>query len=272
MFRRWSPRFPSHQERSRHRIDAFPTLGSVKPFSFLRLPAVRDSMGIGIAVGAAGLAFGTAAVAAGLSPAQSVFMSLFVFTGASQFALVGVIAGGGSLVAGVMGALLLGARNTLYGLRLADLLGWKGARRALAAHGVIDETTAAALAQPDPGSARTAFVTTYTVLGSFWAVTTLVGALATERVSDIDAFGLDAVGPAIFLGLLWPRLREGDGRIWLIAVLGAGLALAATPVLPPGVPVLLAASAALVALIGPATETEPPAAPGSASESEEVRS
>ncbi|MFD6952684.1 branched-chain amino acid ABC transporter permease [Nocardiopsis sp. TSRI0078] len=220
---------------------------------------MRDSMGIGVAVGAAGLAFGTASVTAGLSPAQSVFLSLFMFTGASQFALVGVVAGGGSLVAGALGALLLGARNTLYGLRLADVLGWRGARRALAAHGVIDETAAVTLVQPDRESARTAFVTTYAVLGGFWVSTTLVGALATERVSDVSAFGLDAVGPAIFLGLLWPRLREGGGRTWLIALLGAGLALAATPLLPSGVPVLLAASAALVALIGPDTGANAPA-------------
>jgi 4-azaleucine resistance transporter AzlC len=223
---------------------------------------VRDSLGIGVAVGAAGLAFGTAAVAAGLSPAQALFLSLFMFTGASQFALVGVVAGGGSLVAGALGALLLGARNTLYGLRLADVLGYRGARRALAAHGVIDETAAVTLVQPDRESARRAFVTTYAVLGGFWALTTGVGALATERVSDIDAFGLDAVGPAIFLGLLWPRLREGGPRTWLIAGLGAGLALAATPFLPPGVPVLLAASAAMLSFVGTA---EP--APGAAVES-----
>lgn len=224
----------------------------MRSLSFLSTPAVRDGLGVGVAVGVAGLAFGTSAVAAGLSPAQSVFMSLFMFTGASQFALVGVVAGGGGLVAGVAGALLLGARNTLYGLRLADLLGWRGARRALAAHGVIDETTAVTLAQPDRESARTAFVTTYVVLGGFWVTTSLAGALATERVSDMDAFGLDAVGPAIFLGLLWPRLREGGGRVWLVALLGAGLALATTPFLPAGVPVLLAASAALVALAPPA--------------------
>ncbi|WP_433702113.1 AzlC family ABC transporter permease [Nocardiopsis sp. CA-288880] len=232
-------------------------------------------MGIGVAVGAAGLAFGTAAVAAGLSPAQSVFMSLFMFTGASQFALVGVVAGGGSLVAGAAGALLLGARNTLYGLRLADVLGWRGARRALAAHGVIDETTAVTLVQPDRESARTAFVTTYAVLGSFWVATTLVGALATERVSDIGAFGLDAVGPAIFLALLWPRLREGGGRTWLIAGAGAGLALAATPLLPAGVPVLLAASAALIALAGPSADPPAPTAAepasGSGAASREAR-
>jgi 4-azaleucine resistance transporter AzlC len=242
----------------------------VRTFALLKSPAVRDSLGIGVAVGAAGLAFGTAAVAAGLSPAQALFLSLFAFTGASQFALVGVIAGGGSLVAGVLGALLLGARNTLYGLRLADLLDWRGAGRVVAAHGVIDETAAITLAQPDRASARTAFATTFAVLGSFWVVTTLAGALATERVSDMDAFGLDAVGPAIFLGLLWPRLREGGGRSWLIALTGAGIALAATPLLPPGVPVLLAASAALIALIRP---VDAPAATGSVPEpAEEARS
>ncbi|MDE3720278.1 AzlC family ABC transporter permease [Nocardiopsis sp. N85] len=240
----------------------------MKAISLLRSPAVRDGLGIGVAVGAAGLAFGTAAVAAGLSPAQAVFTSAFMFTGASQFALIGVVAGGGDLVAGMLGALLLGARNTLYGLRLADVLGWRGGvRRALAAHGVIDETTAATLAQPDRASARLAFTTTFVVLGASWVVTTLVGALATRRVSDIDAWGLDAVGPAIFLALLWPRLREGGARARLIAGLGAGLALAATPVLPPGVPVLLAASAALIALIGP----ESPAAE-TADDTEEVRS
>lgn len=232
----------------------------VKAISLLRSSAVRDSLGIGVAVGAAGLAFGTAAVAAGLSPAQAVFTSAFMFTGASQFALIGVVAGGGGLVAGALGALLLGARNTLYGLRLADVLGWRGGlRRAVAAHGVIDETAAVALAQPDRPSARLAFTTTYAVLGSSWVLTTLVGALATERVSDIGALGLDSVGPAIFLALLWPRLREGGARTWLIAGLGAGLALAATPLLPPGVPVLLAASAALIALVGPQTPVPGPA-------------
>ncbi|CAL9401563.1 hypothetical protein SUDANB121_01482 [Nocardiopsis dassonvillei] len=233
---------------------------------------MRDSLGIGVAVGAAGLAFGTAAVTAGLSPAQAVFSSAFMFTGASQFALIGVVAGGGNLVAGALGALLLGARNTLYGLRLADVLGWRGGlRRMVAAHGVIDETTAVTLAQPDRPSARLAFTTTYAVLGTSWVLTTLVGALATERVSDIGALGLDAVGPSIFLALLWPRLRGGGARTWLIAGLGAGLALAATPLLPPGVPVLLAAAAALIALVGPEMPAAGPAdaADGAAREDRE---
>ncbi|MDA8371493.1 MAG: AzlC family ABC transporter permease [Nocardiopsaceae bacterium] len=226
-------------------------------------PPVRDALGIGFAVGVSGVAFGTTAVAAGLTVAQACTLSLLAFTGASQFALVGVIAGGGNLVAGAAGALLLGARNTLYGLRMADLLGVRGARKAAAAHGVIDETAAVALAQPTPAAARTAFTTTFASLFVFWNLTTLLGALATERIGDTAAFGLDAVGPAIFLALLWPRLREG-GRERLVAGLGAGIALLAAPFLPSGVPVLLAAVAALV----PAGRS----APGEGPTAEEARS
>lgn len=209
---------------------------------------MRDALGIGLAVGVSGVAFGTASVAAGLTVAQTCALSLLAFTGASQFALIGVVAGGGNVIAGAAGALLLGARNTLYGLRLSDILGVRGVRKAVAAHGVIDETAAAALAQPTPAAARTAFTATFAALFFFWNATTLAGAVATERVGDTSAFGLDAVGPAIFLALVWPRLREG-GRIVLVAAVGAGLALAAVPVLPPGVPVLIAAAAAL---LGPA--------------------
>ena len=90
----------------------------------------RDGMALGLAVGTSGLAFGAAAVSSGLSPAQACVLSLLTFTGASQFALAGAAATGG-LAAGVAGAVLLGSRNTLYGLRLASLLqvGSKRGRR-----------------------------------------------------------------------------------------------------------------------------------------------
>ncbi|KUP97976.1 AzlC family ABC transporter permease [Thermobifida cellulosilytica] len=212
-----------------------------------RRPPVRDGFGVGLAVGFSGLAFGTTAVASGLSVLQACVLSLLTFTGASQFALVGVVAGGGNLVAGAVGALLLGFRNTLYGLRLSELLDWHGPRRALAAHGVIDETTAVALAQRGRADVRAGFTATFATLFTLWNATTLVGAVATESIGDPDVFGLDAVGPATFLALLWPRLKEG-GRTLVVALLGAAIALAATPLLPPGAPVLLASIAALVAL------------------------
>ncbi|MFD0890658.1 AzlC family ABC transporter permease, partial [Streptosporangium algeriense] len=149
-----------------------------------RSSATRDGLGVGIAVGLSGVAFGASAVTAGLSVAQACALSLFAFTGASQFALAGVIAGGGNLVAGTAGALLLGARNSLYGLRMADVLGARGGARFVTAHGVIDETTAVALAQPDEESARTGFLVTFASLYLTWNLTTLLGAAGASWVAD----------------------------------------------------------------------------------------
>ncbi|MEV4747153.1 AzlC family ABC transporter permease [Streptosporangium amethystogenes subsp. fukuiense] len=217
-----------------------------------RSSATRDGLGVGIAVGLSGVAFGAAAVTAGLSVAQACVLSLFAFTGASQFALVGVVAGGGNLVAGTAGAMLLGARNSLYGLRMAGVLDIRGWRRPLTAQGVIDETTAVALAQPDEESSRTAFLVTFVSLYLTWNATTLLGALGTSWVADPAVFGLDAVGPATFLAILWPRLT-GSGpetrALRLIAGGGAAIALASTPFTPPGVPVLLASMAVLAVIL-----------------------
>ncbi|MEV4380873.1 AzlC family ABC transporter permease [Streptosporangium sp. NPDC049644] len=217
-----------------------------------RSSATRNGLGVGIAVGLSGVAFGAAAVTAGLSVAQACVLSLFAFTGASQFALVGVVAGGGNLVAGTAGAMLLGARNSLYGLRMAGVLDIRGWRRPLTAQGVIDETTAVALAQPDEESSRTAFLVTFVSLYLTWNATTLLGALGTSWVADPAVFGLDAVGPATFLAILWPRLT-GSGpetrALRLIAGGGAAIALASTPFTPPGVPVLLASMAVLAVIL-----------------------
>ncbi len=202
---------------------------------------------MGLAVGLAGLAFGAAAVTAGMSIGQACVLSLLAFTGASQFALAGAVGAGGDLAASAAGALLLGGRNTLYGLRLAGLLRVSGPRRLVTAQGVIDETTAVALAQPTPQAARTGFTATFVTLYLTWNVTTLGGALGTSFLGDPRVLGLDVVGPATFLAILWPRLAESAELRWL-AVCGAAIALAATPFLPPGVPVLLAALAVLVVM------------------------
>jgi predicted branched-subunit amino acid permease len=213
---------------------------------------VRDGIGLGLAVGVSGIAFGAAAVSSGLSAWQACALSLLAFTGASQFALAGVVASGGSLLAGAAGAILLGSRNSLYGLRLAGVLRPRGPRRLLTALGVIDETTAIALAQPDAPSARKGFWATFCCIYLTWNLSTLAGAVGAGRVGSPRAFGLDVVGPAAFLALIWPRLRAGRTER-VVALAGAGIALAATPLLPVGVPVILAAVAALGgALIGPA--------------------
>jgi predicted branched-subunit amino acid permease len=197
-------------------------------------------------VGTYGLSFGAVASAAGLSVAQASVTSLLMFTGASQFALVGVLGAGGSAAAGIAGALLLGSRNTLYAVRLAHLLRLRGPRRVVAAQLTIDESTAMATAAPEPLS-RTAFWATGLTIYLVWNLTTLLGALGAARLGDPGRLGLDAVAPAAFLALLAPRLREREAL--RIAVVGALLALAAVPFLPTGVPVLLAGLAVVPALV-----------------------
>src|SRR3954452_11179238 len=119
---------------------------------------VRDGILVGIATGAYGVSFGAIAVAAGLNVAQACALSALVFTGASQFALVGVVGAGGSALAGAATALLLGSRNALYGLRLAPLLGWRGWRRVVGAQLVIDESTAMSVTRDDAEDARAGFL------------------------------------------------------------------------------------------------------------------
>jgi predicted branched-subunit amino acid permease len=206
---------------------------------------VRDSLGVGLAVGAYGFAFGAASVAAGLSVLQTCLLSLLAFTGGTQFAVVGVIAGGGSPGAALAGGLLLGSRNTLYAMRLAPLLRVRGVRRFVAALGTIDESTAMAVAQPEPPLARVAFWWTFGGVFTFWNLTTLLGGVAGSLI-DPASVGLDAVVPAAFLALLAPRLRNGavERRIAVVAAL---IAFALVPITPAGVPVLASCAALLVA-------------------------
>ncbi|GLW73992.1 branched-chain amino acid ABC transporter permease [Kitasatospora phosalacinea] len=214
---------------------------------------LRDSLTVGVGVGVSGVAFGAAGAGAHLTVAQTCALSLLVFTGASQFALVAALAAGAAPVAAVAGALFLGIRNAFYGMRLAERLRLPVALRPLAAQLVIDETAAVTLAQPDRRAARLGFTATGVCLFALWNLTTLLGALGAGAVGDPARYGLDAAGPAVFLALLAPRLR--DPRERRVAVAAVVLVLAGTPLLPTGVPVLLALAAvplAAVPLVGPA--------------------
>ena len=217
-------------------------------------------------MGTSGLAFGAAAVASGLSAAQACVLSLVAYTGASQFALSAAVAGGGNLIAGTASAVLLGSRNGLYGLRLSSLLGFRGPFRLLAAQGITDESTAVALGQqalgrPGRAAARAGFLATFGSLYLTWNAATLAGALGAGRLGSPDSFGLDVVGPAAFLALLWPRLRDGRTER-AVALAGAAIALVTTPFCPPGLPVVLAAVAALGAALLPAGGAAAGSTPG----------
>src|SRR4051812_30992365 len=199
---------------------------------------MSSAAGIGIAVGVYGVSFGVLAVAAGMSAAQACVMSMLVFTGASQFAFVGVLAGGGGALAAMGPAVMLALRNAAYGLSLASILPRRLRNRALAAHLVIDETTAMARSQPDPANARRAFLATGVSVWVFWNLGTLVGALAGGGIGDPTTLGLDAMFPAAFLALLAPQLRRPGAPV--AAVAGAVIALALVPLAPAGVPVIAA--------------------------------
>ncbi|MFB6617097.1 AzlC family ABC transporter permease [Streptomyces sp. NPDC056367] len=216
------------------------------PVAQPRAAVVRDALGVGVAVGLSGFAFGVTAAGAGLSTLQACVLSLLVFTGASQFALVGALAAGGNPFTAAAGAFFLGTRNAFYGLRLSQLLALPRALRPFAAHWVIDETTAVALAQQDRRSARLGFGVTGLALYVLWNLTTLLGALGAEAIGDTSAWGLDAAGPAVFLALLAPMLKTATERA--VAALALVLGLGFLPVLPAGVPVLIAALAAPVVL------------------------
>jgi predicted branched-subunit amino acid permease len=219
--------------------------------SAARSAVVRDAVGLGLAVGLYGAAFGAAADAAGLDPWQAATMSLLMFTGASQFALVGVLGAGGGGAAAIGSALLLGTRNTVYGVRLLPLLQPRGAlARLTTAHWVIDETTALSIAAPDRALARVAFFTGGATIYLVWNAMTVVGAVGAAALGDTARAALDAVVPAAFLALLWPRLRRGFPEAAVqrrVALGGAVIALALTPFVPAGVQVLAAAVAVLLA-------------------------
>jgi predicted branched-subunit amino acid permease len=207
---------------------------------------IRNALGIAVASGAYALSFGALSTIAGLSLLQTCALSVLMFTGASQFALIGVVGAGGSVWAGAATATLLGSRNALYGLRLSSLLDLRGWRRPAASHFVIDETTAMAIAYESPPLSRYAFWATGLLLFAFWNIGTLVGALATHALPDPKAFGLDAAPPAAFLALLAPRLHAREPIA--IALAAGVIALVLLPFVPPGVPLL--AVALLVALFG----------------------
>lgn len=204
-----------------------------------RARSIRSSaLAIGVATGAYAVSYGVLAVAAGLSVAQACAMSVLVFTGASQFAIVGVLGAGGSVAAALAPALLLAARNGLYGLALVPILRGRRSRRAAEAQLIIDESTAMARAQDDRDAAHRAFLATGLSVFAFWNAGTLAGALLGSGLGDPRTYGLDAMFPAAFLALLAPQLRRPGAPV--AAVAGALIAVALLPFVPVGVPILAA--------------------------------
>jgi predicted branched-subunit amino acid permease len=222
-----------------------------------RRAVLRQSMSVGVATGAYGISFGALSTAAGLSLLQTQALSLLLFSGGSQFAFVGLVAGGVSgAPAAIATSTLLGVRNGLYGLQVARLLDVRGLRRAVAAHLTIDESTAVGVAQPEERAGRLGFWATGAAVFVLWNLMTLAGALVGDAIGDPRTYGLDAAAAAAFCGLLWPRLKSRDAVA--IAVLAALVAVVLAPHAPAGVPVLVAALTALLGALWPSAHRDPP--------------
>lgn len=212
------------------------------PPKLLESPAVKVGLSISIATGLYGISFGALSVASGFDFWQTMALSLIMFSGGSQFAFIGVVAGGGSGVAAMTAAALLGLRNGIYGMQMNALLLPKGKLKYLQAQLSIDETTATASGQSEPDEQRRGFWTAGIGIYVLWNLFTAVGALAGNALGDPKQWGLDGAAVAAFLALLWPRLKGREP--WAIAVVCAVATLLAVPFVPPGVPILVAAAVA----------------------------
>ncbi|WP_404433642.1 AzlC family ABC transporter permease [Microbacterium lacus] len=208
--------------------------------------AAREGLGVALATSAYGISFGALAVASGLDIWQTCVLSLFMFTGGSQFAFVGVIGAGGlaAAPAAIASASLLGVRNVAYGMRMSPVIGDGLWRRAAAAHFTIDESTAVSLAQRTRHARTVGFWVTGVGIYIGWNLSTLAGALLGDVLGDPKAYGLDAAAAAAFLALLWPRLKRLQPIV--VGVAAAVVATVLTPVMMPGLPVLLAAVVAIL--------------------------
>ena len=203
---------------------------------------VSTSLSVALATGLYGVSFGAIGVTAGLDVLSVMLLSLLMFSGASQFAFVGVVAAGGAPITAIASAWLMGVRNSFYALRLAPEFGPRGLIRFLQAQLTIDESNAVSAAQDGASDRKLGFWLTGVGVFVFWNLATLLGALGGNLIGSVEAWGLDAAAAAAFLGLLWPRLRENLP----LALAGAAVALASVPFLPAGLPILLAAAVALL--------------------------
>ena len=200
-----------------------------------------QSLSVSFTVGLYGIAFGAAGIAAGFSILQTCALSLLTFSGASQFAVVGVMGAGGSALSGIATASLLGIRNGLYGLRMAPVLQVRGAKRIIAAQVTIDESTGVAIGQEDLGkqAMKQGFWLTGFGVYFFWNIFTVFGALGAQAMGNPSAWGLDAAVPAAFLGLVWPRLLGRFERT--LAASAVLLAITLTPIISAGLPIITTA-------------------------------
>ena len=204
----------------------------------------RTALSVAFTVGLYGAAFGAAGVTAGFSILQTCLLSILLFSGASQFAVVGIMGAGGSAVSAIATSTLLGFRNALYGLQMAPILKVKGLKRILAAQLTIDESTAVATLQENDADRRRGFYITGIGVYVFWNLFTFLGALGASAIGDPSVWGLDAAVPAAFCGLIWPRLKNKTH--FVVSAVAIAWALILTPITAAGIPIITTVLLAII--------------------------
>jgi predicted branched-subunit amino acid permease len=205
---------------------------------------LRAGFGFGAAAGVVGISFGVVAqpVMGSVAP---IVMSVFVFAGSSQFGSTAVLASGGDAVTAIATGAMLNARFLAMGLAAAPALRGGPLRRALEGQAVVDASWALA-ARGEGGFDREALLGATIPQYPAWVLGTVIGVLLGGTIANPADFGLDAIFPAFFLALLAAELNR-PMAVPVVALAGA-IALALTPVLPAGLPVLLASTTALLGL------------------------
>jgi predicted branched-subunit amino acid permease len=213
-----------------------------------RLERYRTGLRAGLAFGAAafvlGISFGVVAEPI-MGPVAPIVMSATLFAGASQFGVTAVLASGGDAATAIATGVMLNARFLPMGIAIAPSLHGGRLRRALEGQFIVDASWALA-ARGDGTFHRETMIGATLPQYPTWVLGTAAGVLFGRALGDPEALGLDAIFPAFFVGLLAAELDRP--RAVAAALIGGAIALSLTPLLPPGLPVLLASAAALIGL------------------------
>jgi predicted branched-subunit amino acid permease len=207
---------------------------------------LKAGVGFALAAFVLGVSFGVLAEPI-MGPVAPVVMSAVLFAGASQFGATAVLAAGGDALTAIAAGTMLNARFLPMGVAAATALHGSPLRRAVEGQAVVDASWALAV-QGDGRFDRELLIGATIPQYPAWVGGTLIGVLGGSALGDPAALGLDAIFPAFFVGLLAAELSRP--RALAVALLGGAIALALTPFLPPGLPVLLASAAALIGLRG----------------------
>jgi len=205
---------------------------------------LRAGVGFGLAAFVVGVSFGVLAQPL-MGSVAPIVMSAVVFAGASQFGATAVLVAGGDAVTAIAAGTMLNARFLPMGVAAATALRGRPLRRALEGQLNVDASWALA-ARAEGGFSRELMLGATLPQYPLWIAGTAVGVFGGSALGDPASLGLDAIFPAFFLGLLAAELEQP--RAAAAALLGGAIALSLTPLLPPGLPVLLASAAALIGL------------------------